>query len=60
MYFGVFRKPIDQAVGGKWDVKNVIVGTKEWGAIQLGPSMWLRKRSDETDFWDNVIRIRGG
>jgi hypothetical protein len=31
-----FRKPyIEQAVGGEWDVKDVVGRTEEWAAIQL-------------------------
>jgi hypothetical protein len=36
---------IDQAAGGKWDVKDVIVATNGWGAIKSKMSAWLRKRS---------------
>jgi hypothetical protein len=29
--------------GSKWDMTDLIGGVREWAAIQLAMSMWLRK-----------------
>jgi hypothetical protein len=57
--WSLFRKPyIQQAVGGKWDVKDLIGGTQEWAANQL-VSMWMRKCGNEKSCHGYVVRRRG-
>jgi hypothetical protein len=47
VFWVVYKAWKDQAVYGKWDVKDVTGWTEEWGAIQLGVSMWFSKRAGE-------------
>jgi hypothetical protein len=43
---GFSKSCIEQAVGGEWDVKDLIDRTEEHAAIQLVVSTWLRNRGD--------------
>jgi hypothetical protein len=50
VYWG-FRKPyIEQAVGGKWDVTDLIGRTEKQAAIQSVTNMWFKKSCDEKKF----------
>lgn len=56
----MFRKAYtDWAVGGKWDVKDLIGRSKEQAAIQTGTRMWLIKRGEGKIFRDDMVRRRG-
>jgi hypothetical protein len=54
-----WKSYIEQAVGGEWDVTNLIGRVEERAAIQLVMSTWLRKRGDEKFFKGHVVRRRG-
>jgi hypothetical protein len=47
---GVLRKLRLQAVGDEWDLKVLIGGIEERGAIQSAASTWLRKIRNEKSF----------
>jgi hypothetical protein len=65
---GHFWKPKKgQAVGGEWNVMNMIDGTEEQAAIQLVMSSWLmkifkgyvtRRKGHKSGFGDHVNRER--